>query len=330
MTIYEIAAEAKVSISTVSRVMNCPEKVALPTRMRVQEVLSMHNYSPNAMARGLVYNSMKTIGILTSDIRNIHFSIAAYILENYFFNHDYSTLLCNTGDDLSKKKKYIRILAEKKIDGLILLGSVFSDPDIARLLKAYLPETPILISNGNLDLPNVYSVFVDQNYGTELLLDHLSKKGYDNIYFIHSNRSPNTMRKMNGFVKAMKKRDLRLDSNNNILSCQYSIEGAMKFARDFLPKIKNRTTCVFFDDYIACCGVNAFKELGLTIPDDVGVAGFDNSRFALTAYPPLTTVDTKVEEISSIIATTLHNIFMKIPVGNTTTVYPELVIRKST
>ena len=89
VTIYDIASEAKVSISTVSRVLNCPENVAPSTRLQVKAVLNKYNYSPNAMARGLVHNSMKTVGILMTDIRNLHFSAAAIVLESLFFRQGY-------------------------------------------------------------------------------------------------------------------------------------------------------------------------------------------------------------------------------------------------
>lgn len=330
MTIYDIAKEAGVSISTVSRVLNNPKKVAPSTRKRVQEILNKHNYSPNAMARGLVHNSMKTIGILMSDICNIHFSTSAYVLEDCFFERDYTTFLCNTGDDLNKKKKYIRILAEKKVDGLVLLGSVFYEPEIEQLIKNYFPQTPVVISNGYLPLPNVYSVSVDHTVGMELIMEHLNLRGYEHIYFIRTNMSLNTQRKMTGFIQAMKKYKKPINDKNNILYCECSPEGAMEFAKSFLPLARKKTACIFYDDYIANFGINAFKNLGLSIPEDVAIVGFDNLRFAVTANPRLTSIDAKVEEIARVIANTLHDIFMKKTVGNSILVYPELIIREST
>ena len=80
-TIYDIAAEAKVSIATVSRAINNPSKLAPDTLARVKAVLEKNNYFPNAMAQGLVRNSTKTVGVLLTDIKNPHFSTSAYVLE---------------------------------------------------------------------------------------------------------------------------------------------------------------------------------------------------------------------------------------------------------
>lgn len=330
MTIYDIAAEAKVSISTVSRVLNSPEKVSKATCERVRAVLNKYNYTPNAMARGLVYNSMKTVGVLMPDIRNLHFSASAYVLESFFFAHDYTTLLCNTGDDLEKKQRYVRNLAEKKIDGLILIGSIFHEPEIENMIRDYLPNTPVVISNSKMSLPNTYSVLLDQIYGAELLIEYLVSKGYENIYFVRSNNSYNAQQKIEGFIKTMKKHKLPLNTENNIFNCDYSMSGVYQFAKTFEPLCRQRTVCIFYDDYIANCGANAFRSLGLAIPEDVAIVGFDNSRFSQTAYPQLTTIDTKVEEIASIMANMLHNIIMKNPVGNSVLVNPELIVRDST
>ena len=103
MTIMDIAAEAGVSIATVSRVLNQPEKVKPKTRERVQAILKKHHYRPNAIAQGLVRNTLHTVGILSVDIRREHFSTSAYTLESLFFDWGYTTILCNTGNDLRKK-----------------------------------------------------------------------------------------------------------------------------------------------------------------------------------------------------------------------------------
>ena len=330
MTIYDIAKEANVSISTVSRVMNNPEKVSAATREHVLAVLRKNNYVPSAFAQGLASNSSKTIAILMSDIRNLHFSMAAYILENYFFEHEYITILCNTGDNLERKKSYIRSLSGKKIDGLVLQGSVFNDPMIERMLADYMPEVPVVISNGELDLKNAYSVMLDQEHGAELLLQHLFDKGYQAIYFVRSNDSQNTQRKIDGFIHAMKKYGLQMNEENNLYWCDYSPSGVMEFAKKMVPLCKNRTACIFYDDYLASCGINAFRDLGLSIPQDIGIVGYDNSRFATISYPHLTTIDTKVEKIALMAANTLHNILTDRPAAEISIVKPELVIREST
>ena len=136
MNIYEIAAEAGVSISTISRVINNPEKVSPGTRKRVLDAFARNNYVPNALARGLVKSSSKNIGIISSEIRNLYYATAAHILEDCFFQWGYTSLLCPTGGSLEKKLEYVRVLAEKQVDGLVLVGSAFSSPVIEKTSRA--------------------------------------------------------------------------------------------------------------------------------------------------------------------------------------------------
>lgn len=330
MTIYDIASEAGVSITTVSRVLNHPKKVKEATRKKVEAVLQARNYSPNSMARGLVHNSMKTIGVLMSDIKNLHFSRAAYVLESIFFNWDYSTLLCNAGDDLEKKKKYIRILAGKKVDALVLLGSVFNDVQIERMICDYLPNTPVIISNSSLSIPNAHSVLTDHTCGMDLAVSHLIDRGHSEICFIRSNYSVNTQRKIAGFLTALKSKNLPLDENQNIYLTKPAFQDSENFS-GLLAGLKSKFSAfIFIDDSLAIAGVNVLKNHGARIPDDVAVIGHDNSVFSLCCQPKLTSIDTKIEKISTVIAYTLHDIFLKNPVGNSILLRPELIIREST
>ena len=114
MNIYDVAKEAGVSIATISRVLNDPSLVSEKTRKKVEEVLLKHNYTPNAIARGLVVKSMKTIGMLTIDIRDVYYANVAYTMEHELSKNGYNVILCNTGGDVEEKAKYIKILAEKR------------------------------------------------------------------------------------------------------------------------------------------------------------------------------------------------------------------------
>ena len=113
-TIYDIATEAGVSIATVSRVLNHPDRVGKKTRQKVESVFNKYNYSPNAIARGLVTNTMKTIGIAAPDFEHLPNSSTIHYLENCFFKNEYNSIICNTSYDVKKMGKYFQILAEKK------------------------------------------------------------------------------------------------------------------------------------------------------------------------------------------------------------------------
>lgn len=166
MNIYDIAKEAGVSISTVSRVMNKKENVNPATRKKVEEILEKNNYTPSAIARGMVSKTMKTVAILTVDIRVPHYSRTAYTIEREFSRRGYEVLLCNTGGELSETVKYLRTVQEKKVDGIVLVGSVFNTlckkEEIGKLLK----NTPVVLANGKLELQS-YGIHNGKGYVIE-------------------------------------------------------------------------------------------------------------------------------------------------------------------
>ena len=113
LNIYDIAKEAGVSISTVSRVLNKKSNVREDTKQRVEAVLEKHSYRPSAIARGLVSSSMRTVAVLTVDIRVPHYARTAYTIEREFSRRGYEVMLCNTGGELEETAKYLRVVTEK-------------------------------------------------------------------------------------------------------------------------------------------------------------------------------------------------------------------------
>lgn len=331
MTIYDIATEAGVSITTVSRVINNPQKVALSTRHKVESVLRKHSYSPNAIARALVHNSLRTVGILMSDIRNRHFSITAGVLENCLFKMGYNTLLCNTGEDIEKKKKYIMNFAGNKIDGLILLGSVFNNIEIEQMVRNLLSNVPVIISNGFLPLPNAYSVLVDHNIGMSLAIEHLAERGHKNIAFIYAAETYNTQRKMKAFLDAMKRLSLPLEENKNMFATKPGLDGGEMFARNYFKNncSLKHSAFIFYEDIVALGAQNVFIEECFHIPKDIAIIGHDNSIFAHCALPKLTSVDTRIESIAEVMANTLDDVLSGKQVGQSIILRPELIIRDS-
>ena len=126
MNIYDIAREAGVSITTVSRVLNGKDNVSPATRQKVEAVLALHSYVPSAIARGLVAKSMKTVAVLTVDVRVPHYARTAYAIEHECSRRGYNVLMCNTGEAKEAGMHYLEAVIEKQVDGVILVGSAHS------------------------------------------------------------------------------------------------------------------------------------------------------------------------------------------------------------
>lgn len=324
MNIYDIAKEAGVSISTVSRVMNKKGNVNPATRKKVEEILEKNNYTPSAIARGMVSKTMKTVAILTVDIRVPHYSRTAYTIEREFSRRGYEVILCNTGGELLETAKYLRAVQEKKVDGIVLVGSVFNtlckDEEIGKLLK----NTPVVLANGKLELPNSYSVLVDDRYGVAMAVDHLMQKGYRKLYYLKDMDTVSARFKCEGFFQGLQSHGIQ-NGKDYVIMTERSIEGGMRAVNQLLHDGKEFTGIVCGEDITAVGAVKALLHAGLRVPEDVAVTGYNNSDYAIICEPELTTVDNKPEMVAMMSVQLLTSLIEKTDAYSSCTIQPELV-----
>lgn len=329
MTIIDVAAEAGVSISTVSRVLNHPELVNIKTRKKVEAILSKHNFVPSTMAHELISTSRKNIAIFSNNIRHPHFAATAYVLDEMFFSLGYNCVICNTGDDAEKRRKQYRTLADLRIDGIALLGSTFMNIGTEDAISHYFPNVPVVISNGILSLPNSHSVLIDQRYGMEMAISHLIDRGHRQIGFVHSERSFNANRKIKAFQEIMETKNLPL-YDSNIFYTPPGVPGGGPLVEQYLAQQCTCTALIFADDLPAVAAISQFRYHGVQVPKDVAIVGYDNSAYCLCSYPQLTSVDTKSGILATVLGNTLHDLMNHRDVGSTISIRPELVVRDST
>ena len=156
--IYDIAKRAGVSIATVSRVLSGSEKVRESTRNKVLGVMEQEDYHPNAFARGLGLGSMKTVGILCTDVSDLYYAKAVSLLEHLLRQGGWNALLCCTGNELEDKKKSIGILLNKQVDAIFLVGSAFRESSDNSHIERAAGHVPVIVINGLIECPNTYCV----------------------------------------------------------------------------------------------------------------------------------------------------------------------------
>ena len=329
MKIKDIAKEAGVSISTVSRVINNADLVNQKTRQRVEKVIEKYNYIPNGISRSLANKPSVNIAIFSSNILHHHFASTAYMLDDMFIDFGYNPIIYNTSEDAEKIKQHLHLISKHKdTEGIVLLGSIFAVPEIEDALSIYFPDVPIVISNGLLSIPNSHSILLDHRFGIKSAISHLVKKGHSKIGLVHSRISPNAERKISAFHEVMD--DFSLTVNpKHILTTQISIEGGNKLANQFLEQKNDCTALIFLDDIVAVAAMNQFQRKGLKIPDDIAIIGHDNSLVSQCSYPSLTTVDGKSELLATVLGNTLNDLINEKPVGDTIMISPELIVRES-
>ena len=329
MNIYDIAKEAGVSISTVSRVMNNKGNVNAATRKKVEAILDKHDYTPSAIARGMVSKTMKTVAVLTVDIRVPHYARTVYTIEREFSHRGYEVAICNTGGELEETAKYLKTMLEKKVDGIVLVGSIFNTlckkDEIGNMIK----NTPVVLANGKLELPNSYSVLVDDRYGVSLAVEHLLKRGHLDMYYLKDMDTVSARLKSEGFIKALESHGVS-DAKQYVIDTDRSIGGGIEAVEKLIAENKKFTAIVCGEDITATGAVKAALRAGLRVQEDVAVTGYNNSEYARICEPRLTTIDNKPEMVAMMSVQLLTSLIEQTDVYSSCVIQPELVEGKTT
>lgn len=298
MTIYDIAELAGVSASTVSRVINNKPGIREATREKVKSLLKEHNYTPDENARGLVNKNTRLIGILLADIRSAHHTDLTYAVEKYLRGKGYCGIILNAGSHAGEMLEAIRILEQRRVDGVLMVGSVFQNEAVENGIREHFANIPVVFANGRFDLPNVYCVLVDECDGVEHCVDLLVKKGKGNAAFIGELDTPSSREKLKGFKRAML-RCGRSEDSLVILGGEPSRESGYELTRQLLSRHPDIQSVIYSEDLVAAGGMRAFWDAGVRIPDEMAVIGIDNTIYGELSCPRFTSLDNKMTEMAS-------------------------------
>lgn len=334
MTIYDISKKAGVSIATVSRVLNGNNSVSEKTRQKVLDVIKQCEYTPNAFARGLGLNTMKTIGILCSDSSDLYMAKAIYFVERLLRANGYDSILCCSGYDLENKKKSLNVLLSKKVDGIILIGSTYineEDSDNKYIADAA-AQVPVMLLNGTLPAPNVYGILSDDTASVYQATLYMIDTGISDILYFYDSHSYSSKKKLSGFRNAMKSRGLLKDERQ----LQYydgDAEDIPAMAKQLSLLAKqgiNFHGIITANDTLAMGAVKYARTAGLKMPDDLSVIGYNNSMLTSTCEPELTSIDNKLETLCKHLIHTLMEVLAGKEMPKETIFAAELVKRGTT
>lgn len=331
MTIYDIAKEADVSASTVSRVINKKKGVNQQKRIQIEELLKKYNFEPDASARGLVSQSTKIIGILMSDIRTSHHAEGAYFIEQELKKYGYNCIIINSGFSDKTREESIRTLFSRRVEAVVLIGSTFQTKNIKKAIQKYLKNLPVIIENGYIDLPNVYCVLANEQDGIADCVRFLHTKGKKHPAFINLPDTPSSRLKVLGFESASQELFpqqqpciLKIEADSD--EWQASYKTTLKLMKEH-PKTDS---IIYATDLMANAGVLALQKSGYHIPEQIAVIGVDNSIYARITSPALTSLDNKMELLSITCSHVLVNILNKIEAPNKMMIFSNIVEREST
>ncbi len=325
-TMKDIAKAVGVHPSTVSRVINGNPNISEKTAKKVFSTIEDLNYTPNALARSLKTKKIETLGMLIPDIANPFFAGLARGVEDTANQYGYNVILCNTDDQFEKEKTYLRLLEERRVDGLILATAKIRDKSIIELEKSRFPY--ILLSRNIRDLQE-NSISIDDIAGGYLATKYLIGLGHRNIG--HIGGPYNTMAALDR-IKGYKKALLQYGIPFNrcyIGEGDFKIKGGYQVMNQFL-KLQNPPTAVFTaNDLLAVGAIEAIREHGYNVPDDISIIGFDDIRLASFLSPPLTTIRQPMLEMGSLAIIKLMERIEHQRVHQNILIKPELIVRKS-
>lgn len=306
VTIYDIAREAGVAASTVSRVINNKPGIKAETRKKVQDLLDKYNYTPDVAARGLVMQSTKMVGILIVDIRVTHHINSAFVIEQELTKRGYCSIIMSTGPEGENKSEYIRILEQRRVEGVILMGSMFATEQIKEAIQRHLSKVPVVIVNGYLDLPNVSGVLIDEDAGVGKCADLLISKGKKKLAFVLDQPSPANSRKQQGFCDAVLRHGASKEDLLLYEAEESSVQGGYDVTVRILREHPDVQGIIYSIDLVAVGGIRAAHDLGVNVPEQLGIIGVDSSIYGEICMPKLTTLNNKLEEVSEVAATILR------------------------
>ena len=287
MNIKQIAKAAGVSVATVSRVLNHPENVAPKTRDKILKIMEEEEYKPNWFAQGLNFNKTKTIGLVIPHMLNTMYMEIAKGVEDVARQKGYITFMCNVEKNREIEKNYIEQLLTRRVDGIILMFSSLEEKFIKSVEEQ---DVPVVIIGEDKCAKGFNTVKVDCRLGAENMVSQLVDNGHSSIGILYgSDPYQETMDMLEGYKNILKKNDIEV-WDEYIKSVENTIEGGYLGAKKMMAG--NPPKAIFTtSDEIAYGAMDAIKDSGLKVPDDIAVAGFGNARMSNLVEPKLTTVE---------------------------------------
>lgn len=334
VTVYDIAKEAKVSVATVSRVLNGTAPVRDSTKARIQAIIQKYQFQPNALARSLLKKETGIIGIILPDITNPFFPEVFSGAEQEGRESGHTFFLCNTIGSYDKESEFLNIMNEKRVDGILFMGGRINlkecDPALVQEVVEYAQKIPLVLVNGNLKDADLTRVVTDEYAGAVLAVRHLIELGHTRIGFIGGeSHMTTTSVKIRAFRKTLKDAGLTV-REDWILPDSFSVDSGRLMMQHLLELPEKPTAICCVNDFVAIGAIKTAMEQGMRIPDDISIVGFDDIPLAHHVIPELTTISQQANNLGRTAVRVLRQLMNKEKTKKLTSLEPQLVVRNST
>ncbi|MGA9673133.1 MAG: LacI family DNA-binding transcriptional regulator [Terracidiphilus sp.] len=329
MTLKELAASLELSQSTVSRIVNgagTAHRIARETQERVLHAAALHGYSANAVAKSLRQKRTFTIGVMVPEISEGYSTAVLGGIEDELLKDGFFYFVVSHRHRPELLDELPRMMLARSVEGIIAIDTT---------ITGELP-VPLVAVSGRNRRNGVINIELDHEKAAHLALSHLKSLGHSKIAFIKGQAfSSDTELRWQAIVEVAKAVGITVNPHL-VVQLQQPEPGpgpGMEVTRELLQRNRPFTAIFAFNDVTAIGAIMALREVGLRVPRDVSVMGFDDVLIATTNNPPLTTINQPLRAMGQVAASTLLGLIsneIPNPQPPAITVYPKLVIRKST
>ena len=277
VTIKDVAQKANVSIATVSRVLNKNYFVSPELEQKGMEAIKQLNYYPNSVARSLKNESTQTIGLIVSDISNSFFSFVNRSVENILRQHNYNLIVCSTDNQKEKELSYLKLLLEKKVDGIILNTTGLNHEFVSSISQ----QIPIVLCGRKINSPIFKGDFVDSDNinGSYLMTRYMIEKGHRRIGVICGQQSISSgIERIEGFRRAMRSIDISVDENYPYQYCgNYNCSDSGYEGAEYLLSLDPPPTSILaMNNELTVGALRYFRSHNVAVPDDISLICYGN------------------------------------------------------
>ncbi len=329
--INDVAKEAGVSITTVSRYLNNSYPVNVNTKKVIQDAIDKLNYKPNAIARGLVRKKTNTVGVIVPYITNIFFPEVVRGISDQCNAKGYDIILINSNSDGFEEKKAVENFLARQVDGIVIIA-----PKIEKLPASFyrkLNKTlPLVLVNKYFNDKDIVFIYNDEKEGAFKATEYLLDLGHKNILFVSgSKNSYSSEVKIKGFNKALKGRGLLQKENpeDSILISNYTSEDAFSLIKSNMELVKRHSAIFCANDLMAIGVIKALRSEGYEVPRDFSVMGFDDISISALYEPGISTVSQNITSLGKISGDAIIKLISKEEVVKNQVMNTGLIIRDS-
>lgn len=302
VSMKDIAAACGVSVATVSKALNNLSDIGEETRIKVQNTAKELGYHPNFSARALKTNKSYNLGVFYKEESGSGFThdYFAQILESFRNEAEhsgYDLIFLNNSRQRKDRMSYLQHTIYRGMDGVVIVVANFKDPEVIELLASDIPVVTVdYVFNGRI------SIVSDNIQGMNSLLTYIYEQGHRKIAYIYGDESMVTTNRVSTYYQFMERHNIGV-RDEYLHQGKYRDSYTAGVITNRLLELEDRPSCIIYpDDFSAIGGINAIKDRGLKIPQDISVAGYDGIMMASQIEPKLTTYRQNTEQIGELAA----------------------------